>query len=179
MKPLIPAYVARGIAAIDTVAMKSTIKACFYADSFIGEARKLETYERAKLKYSVLAAEIPIPEKRKTKEDLGPIADDTPEAGAVDGIGIYDLKLGDVAEDPTEFLEDEHAPEEDDQEQEANPPPPPSAKKTRKRKASAVEIAAQEEEVVPATKVSKKGRAVNPSTVRGSIVPNNRCSTIV
>jgi len=42
MKSLIPAYVARGITAIDTVAMKSTIKACFYADSFIGEARKLD-----------------------------------------------------------------------------------------------------------------------------------------
>ena len=94
MKPLIPAYVARGIAAIDTVAMKSTIKACFYKDSFIGEARKLETYERAKLKYPVLTtAEIPIPEERETEEDLGPIADDTPEAGAEDGgIGIYDVQ---------------------------------------------------------------------------------------
>ena len=35
MKPLIPGYVARGMAAIDTPIMKEVIKASFYKDSLV------------------------------------------------------------------------------------------------------------------------------------------------
>ena len=44
MKPLIPEYVVRGMAAVGTIAMKVAIKECFYQASFVGEARQLETY---------------------------------------------------------------------------------------------------------------------------------------
>ena len=51
MKPLIPGYVERGMEAVGQLRMKDVIKACFYKASFVGEARQLETYELAKLKY--------------------------------------------------------------------------------------------------------------------------------
>ncbi len=110
MKPLIPGYVERGMAAVGKPSMKEAIKQCFYTASFVGEARQLETYELAKLKYPTPVEEIPVPEEREVEEDLGPIADDSPINGAADGEGVFDVHIGD-AEDPTELTE-ETGPEE-------------------------------------------------------------------
>ena len=115
MKPLIPEYVVRGMAAVGTPAMKVAIKECFYQASFVGEARQLETYEKAKVECPNPVEDILIPEGGEVEEDLGPIADDSPPNGALDGDGVFDVEVredeAEVAEDPRELLEEEIADE--------------------------------------------------------------------
>jgi hypothetical protein len=70
---------------------------------------------QSSLEYPTPVEEIPIPEEGEAEEDLGPIADDSPPSGAVDGDGIFDVEVredeAEVAEDPSELLE-EDGPEE-------------------------------------------------------------------
>ena len=151
MKPLIPGYVTRGMAAISTLIMKEVIKASFYKDSLVGEARQLDTYAIAKLKYPHVLEDIPISDEREVEEDLGPVADDSPLEGAVDGNGVFDVQIGAAEQDPTEILE-ENGPEEIEDEAEEQIELP-KAKKARKKRA------APEEEVgnITSTKVSRTG----------------------
>ena len=69
------------------------------------------------MEYPNPVEEIPIPEGREAEEDLGPIADDSPPNGALDGDGVFDVEVreddeAEVAEDPRELLE-EDGPEEE------------------------------------------------------------------
>ena len=174
MKPLIPGYVARGMAAIDTPIMKEVIRVSFYKDSFVGEARQQDTYVMAKLKYpNILIEDIPIPEEREVEENLGPVADDSPLEGAVDGNATFDVQIG---QDPIELIE-ENGPEEIEEEaeeiEEEKQIELPKAKKTKKKRAASEEVG----NVTSTTKVSRTGRQVVPSTLHGTIVPN-RYSTI-
>lgn len=176
MKPLIPGYVARGMAAIDTPIMKEVIKASFYKDSLVGEARQQDTYAMAKLKYpNMVIEDIPISEEREIEENLGPVADDSPLEGAVDGNGIFDVQIGAVDQDRTEIIE-ENGPEEIEEEaeeiEEEKQIELPKGKKAKKKRAAPEEVGN-----VTSTKVSRTGRQVVPSTLHGTIVPN-RYSTI-
>ena len=71
---------------------------------------------QSSLEYPTPVEEIPIPEEGEAEEDLGPIADDSPPSGAVDGDGIFNVEVredeAEVAEDPSELLE-EDGPEEE------------------------------------------------------------------
>ena len=100
MKPLIPGYVVRGMAMIDTPDMKETIKTSFYIDTFLKEARLPETYAAAKLRYPVPTDEIPIPDEREAEENAGPVAE---EEEGLDGVevsattaGIFDIEVGEA-----------------------------------------------------------------------------------
>ena len=141
----------------------------------IGEARQLDTYAIAKLKYPHLLEDIPIPEEREIEEDLGPVADDSPLEGAVDGNGVFDVQIGSVNQDTTELTE-EIGPEEIEEEQEEieeeKQIEQPKAKKARKKRA-----VQEEDGNVTTTKVSRTGRQVLPSTLHGTIVAN-RYSTM-
>ena len=179
MKPLIPGYVARGMAAIDTPQMKEVIKASFYKDSLVGEARQLDTYAMAKLKYPQPLEEIPIPEEREAEENLGPVADDSPVEGAVDGDGIFEVQIGGGDPDPTDLIE-ENGPEEieDEEIEEEVVIELPKAKKAAKKKRKVPEeIGTLASNTTTTTKVSRTGRQVLPNTLHGGIVPN-RYSTI-
>ena len=175
MKPLIPEYVLRGMAAVGTPAMKVAIKECFYQASFVGEARQLETYEKAKLEYPNPVEEIPIPEGGEAEEDLGPIADDSPPNGAVDGDGIFDVEVredeAEVAEDPRELLE------EDGPEEEKADEPVVAAEPRKKRQKRTPVLPADSGSSSNLNVVSRSGRPLNPSTLHGGILPS-RYSTI-
>jgi hypothetical protein len=176
MKPLIPAYVARGMAAIDTPLMKEVIKDSFYRDSMVGEARKPEIYELAKLRYPIPIEEIPIPEERELEENLGPIADDVPVSGALDGEGVFDVQIGNE-EDPVDLAGDDEETEEEIAQIPQQAQPVEGTKKKRKKRGPAAAISMDTVEVPSSAKVSRNGRIVNPSTVHGTIIPS-RYSTI-
>jgi hypothetical protein len=110
MKPLIPGYVERGMAAIDTQLMKEVIKTSFYIDAFLKEARMSETYAAAKLQYPVPIDEIPIPEEREAEEDTGPVADEVGEAivtTADDSTGVFDVEVGQEEEETEMHVEED------------------------------------------------------------------------
>jgi hypothetical protein len=69
-KPLIPAYVIRGIRSVKT---PESIAICFQKEGPLSEARPPKTYQRA---FSVLTEETVIPEEVEIEEDLGLIEDD-------------------------------------------------------------------------------------------------------
>jgi hypothetical protein len=162
------------MAAVGTPAMKVAIKECFYQASFVGEARQLETYEKAKLEYPNPVEEIPIPEGGEAEEDLGPIADDSPANGALDGDGIFDVEVredeAEVAEDPRELLE-EDGPEEE------NADEPVKAAEPRKKRQKRTPVLPADSGSSSNLNVSRSGRPLNPSTLHGGIQPN-RYSTI-
>ena len=47
MKPVIPSFVDRGVSALKTEAMKTSIANCFHAEGLVGIARLEETFQRA------------------------------------------------------------------------------------------------------------------------------------
>ena len=175
MKPLIPEYVVRGMAAVGTIAMKVAIKECFYQASFVGETRQLETYEKAKVEYPNPVEEIPIPEGGEAEEDLGPIADDSSPNGALDGDGVFDVEVREdeteVAEDPRELLE------EDGPEEEIADEPVIAVEPRKKRQKRTSVLPAADNGSNSTINVSRSGRTLNPSTLHGGIQPN-RYSTV-
>lgn len=118
-KPLIPAYVMRGIRSVKTPAMKESIAICFQKDGLLSEARLPETYQRA---LSVLTEEIVISDEVEIEEDLGPIEDDqVQEVGQHFDIEVNQDKAG--QRDDTSSLDGED--EEDDEDEEVKAPEPP------------------------------------------------------
>jgi len=115
-KPLIPAYVTRGISSIKTPAMKESIAICFQKEGLLSEARLPETYQRA---LSVLAEEIVIPEEVEIEEDLGPIEDEqVQEVGQDFDIEVNQDEPG--IRDDTSSVDGE---DEEDEEEKAPEPP--------------------------------------------------------
>lgn len=75
MKPIIPNFVLRGVAALQTEAMKAMIRECFLTDGRVGVAKLPETYQRALAALPEAVEELPVPEKVENEEDLGPICE--------------------------------------------------------------------------------------------------------
>jgi len=121
-KPLIPAYVTRGISSIKTPAMKESIAKCFQKEGLLSEARLAETYQRALL---VLTEAIVIPEEVEIEEDLGPIEEI--EDGQTQAVGLeFDIEVnrGDNKDQGDNSSSDgEDDDEEADEEMKAPDPP--------------------------------------------------------
>ena len=132
-------------------------------------------YEKAKVEYPNPVEEIPIPEGREAEEDLGPIADDSPPNGALDGDGVFDVEVreddeAEVAEDPRELLE-EDGPEEEIADE------PVLAVEPRKKRQKRTSVLPADNGSNSTINVSRSGRTLNPSTLHGGIQPN-RYSTV-
>lgn len=76
MKPLLPNFVASGIARLETPEMKEAIKKCFHEDGLLRVAKLPETYAAALVAFPGDIIENPIvPHEVEAEDDLGPVED--------------------------------------------------------------------------------------------------------
>ena len=76
MKPLLPNFVKRGIAALKTPAMRNVITNSFLKDGLVAIAKLPETYHRALVAFPEVIEDLPVPAEVEEEEDLGPVEDE-------------------------------------------------------------------------------------------------------
>jgi hypothetical protein len=164
MKPQIPNFVARGINALKTDAMKDAIAACFREEGLLNIATKEETYQRAVTTLARNADEVVVPDEVEAEEDLGGVEPEEADAEEGDNLitpaedePIFEIEIIDE-DDPSSDVSDD----DDDDEKGENEQGGEDDKKDEEEEEEGEE---KVEEVPPV----HKGRKRKPNTMVGSV----------
>ena len=104
MKPLMPTFVVRGIARLETPEMKEAIRKCYQEEGLLRVAMLPETYEAAVAALPVDIDENPIvPAEVEAEEDLGPVED--PDEAPIELVVPFEIEVN-QQEDENELLSD-------------------------------------------------------------------------
>ena len=116
MKPLMPTFVARGIARLETPEMKEAIRKCYQEEGLLRVAMLPETYEAAVAALPVDIDENPIvPAEVEAEEDLGPVED--PNEARIEQVVPFEIEVNQQEEDELTLLSDSSSDSSSDSEE--------------------------------------------------------------